>query len=79
MNTDTAGLRDFARRQVAAARRKARARQGAYVRVYQEDSGNAGLPARQMPAADAVIAWADIERRALDLRASGAGGTAGQL
>jgi hypothetical protein len=32
-----------------------------------------------MPAADAVIAWADIERRALDLRASGAGGTAGQL
>ena len=80
-----AGLRDFARRQVnridpaAAARRKARARQDAYVRLFQEDSGNAGLSARQMPAAEAVIAWANIERRALDLHAAGAEGTAGQL
>jgi hypothetical protein len=32
-----------------------------------------------MPAADAVIAWANIERRALDLHAAGAEGTAGQL
>ena len=32
-----------------------------------------------MPAADAVIAWANIERRALDLHAAGAAGTAGQL
>ncbi|HZR49553.1 MAG TPA: DUF222 domain-containing protein [Streptosporangiaceae bacterium] len=80
-----AGLRDFARRQVArldpdaATRRKERARQDAYVRIYQEDSGNAGLSARQMPAAEAVIAWANIERRALDLHAAGAEGTAGQL
>ncbi|HZR52317.1 MAG TPA: DUF222 domain-containing protein, partial [Streptosporangiaceae bacterium] len=80
-----AGLRDFARRQVmrldpdAAARRKARARQDAYVRIWQEDEGNAGLVARQMPAADAVLAWANIERRALDLHAAGAEGTAGQL
>ena len=80
-----AGLRDFARRQVtrldpdAVARRKERARQDAYVRLYQEDSGNAGLSARQMPAADAVIAWANIERRALDLHAAGEEGTTGQL
>ena len=80
-----AALRDFARRQVtrigpeAAGRSKERARQDAYVRIYQEDSGNAGLPARQMPAADAVLAWADIERRALDLHAAGTAGTAGQL
>ena len=80
-----AGLRDFARRQVArldpdaAARRKARARQDAYVRIWQEDSGNAGLCARQMPTADAVIAWQNIERRALDLHAAGVEGTAGQL
>jgi len=80
-----AGLRDFARRQVArldpdaATRRKERAREDAYVRVWQEDSGNAGLSARQMPAAEAVIAWQNIERRALDLHAAGAEGSAGQL
>ena len=32
-----------------------------------------------MPAADAAIAWQNIERRALDLHAAGAEGTAGQL
>jgi len=80
-----AGLRDFARRQVtrldpqAADRRKQRARRDAYVRFWQEDSGNAGLVARQMPTADAVIAWGNIERRALDLHAAGVEGTAGQL
>ena len=80
-----AGLRDFARRQVArldpeaAERRRARARQYAHVRLFQEDSGNAGLSAREMPAAEAVIAWANIERRALDLHAAGVEGTAGQL
>ena len=80
-----AGLRDFARRlvarldPVAAERRKVRARQDAHVRIWQEDSGNAGLSAREMPAAEAVIAWQNIERRALDLHAAGVEGTAGQL
>ena len=37
------------------------------------------LAARQMPAAEAVIAWQNIERRALDLHAAGVAGTAGQL
>ena len=80
-----AGLRDFSRRQVArldpaaAERRKANARQYAHVRLFQEDSGNAGLSARQMSAAEAVIAWQNIERRALDLHAAGVAGTAGQL
>ena len=80
-----AGLRDFARRQVlrldpgVAQRRKERERQDAHVRLWQEESGNAGLSARQMPAADAVIAWQNIERRALDLHAAGTEGTAGQL
>jgi hypothetical protein len=78
-------LRDFARRQVsrldpeAALRRKERARQNAHVTMWQEDSGNAGLSARQMPTGDAVIAWHNIERRAQDLRAAGVEGTAGQL
>jgi hypothetical protein len=80
-----AGLRDFARRQVArldpeaAARKKERGRRNAYVRAYQEDSGNMGLSAREMPNGDGQIAWQNIERRALDLHAAGDEGTAGQL
>ena len=80
-----AGLRDFARRQVmrldpdAAERRRVRARQDAHVRLFQEDSGNAGLSARELPAGEAVIAWQNIERRALGLHAAGIEGTAGQL
>ena len=80
-----AGLRDFARRQVmrldpeVMERRKERARQDAHVRIWEEESGNAGLSVRQMPAPDAVIVWANIERRALDLHAAGVAGTAGQL
>jgi len=79
------GLRDFARRQVArldpdaAARKKERARKDAYVRAFQEDSGNMGLSARQVPSADGVVAFQNIERRALDLHAAGIEGTAGQL
>src|ERR1700677_3734335 len=80
-----AGLRDFARRQVArldpeaAARKKDRGRREGYVRAFQEDSGNMGLSARELPNADGQIAWQNIERRALDLHAAGVEGTAGQL
>src|SRR6202453_5286269 len=80
-----AGLRDFARRQVArldpeaAVRKKDRGRRNAYVRAYQEDSGNMGLSARELPNADGQIAWQNIERRALDLHAAGVEGSAGQL
>src|ERR1700677_2729922 len=80
-----AGLRAFARRQVArldpeaAARKKDRGRREGYVRAFQEDSGNMGLSARELPNADGQIAWQNIERRALDLHAAGVEGTAGQL
>src|ERR1700677_2130580 len=80
-----AGLRDFARRQVArldpeaAARKKDRGRREGYVRAFQEDSGNMGLSARELPNADGLIAWQNIEKRALDLHAAGTEGTAGQL
>src|SRR6202453_3401544 len=79
------GLRDFARRQVArldpgaAVRKKDRGRREGYVRAFQEDSGNMGLSARELPNADGQIAWQNIERRALDLHAAGVEGTAGQL
>jgi hypothetical protein len=80
-----AGLRDFARRQVArldpeaAARRKERGRRDAYVRVWEEESGNMGLSAREMPTGDGQVAWQNIEERALDLRAAGMEGSTGQL
>jgi hypothetical protein len=80
-----AGLRDFARRQVArldpeaAARKKERGLRQAYVRAWQEESGNMGLSAREMPSGEGVIAWQNVEHRALDLRAAGVEGTVGQL
>jgi hypothetical protein len=78
-------LRDYARRQVArldpeaAVRRKERGRRNAYVRAWQEDSGNMGLSAREMPNGDGQVAWQNIETRALDLHAAGVPGTTGQL
>jgi hypothetical protein len=78
-------LRDYARRQVArldpdaAVRRKERGRRDAYVRAWQEESGNMGLSAREMPNGDGQIAWQNVEQRALDLRAAGVPGTTGQL
>jgi hypothetical protein len=43
----------------AAGRKKDRGRRDAYVRAYQEDSGNMGLSARELPNADGQIAWWD--------------------
>jgi Domain of unknown function (DUF222) len=80
-----AALRDFARRQVAridpdaAQRRKTRARRDGHVRFWKEDSGNAGMTAREMPAGPALIAWQHVEQRALDLRAAGHEGNLGEL
>jgi hypothetical protein len=85
MVRNPAALRDFARRQVARldpqaqVRRKEKALRKASVRVWQEDSGNMALSAREMPNRDGQIAWQNIERRALDLHAAGMPGTTGQL
>jgi hypothetical protein len=85
MLRNPAALRDFARRQVAKldpqaqARRKEKALRKASVRVWQEDSGNLAMSAREMPNGDGQIAWQNVERRALDLCAAGMPGTAGQL
>jgi hypothetical protein len=85
MVRNPAALRDFARRQVtrldpqAQVRRKEKALRKASVRVWQEDSGNMALSAREMPNGDGQIAWQNIERRALDLHAAGMPGTTGQL
>jgi hypothetical protein len=85
MVRNPAALRDFARRQVARldpeaqVRRKEKALRKASVRVWQEDSGNMALSAREMPNGDGQIAWQNVERRALDLHAAGMPGTTGQL
>jgi hypothetical protein len=85
MVRNPAALRDFARRQVARldpeaqVRRKEKALRKASVRVWQEDTGNMGLSAREMPNGDGQVAWQNIERRALALHAAGMAGTTGQL
>ena len=67
MVRNPAALRDFARREVgrldpeALVRRKEKALRKASVRVWEEDSGNMGLSAREMPNGDGQIAWQNIE------------------
>jgi Domain of unknown function (DUF222) len=63
----------------SAARRKEAARRGAEVRRFREESGNAGMIARELPSAEVLASWQHIEQRALDLRAAGAQGTLQEL
>jgi Domain of unknown function (DUF222) len=59
----------------AAKKRKAAARQDAHVRRFREDSGNAGMVARELPPDEVLASWQHVEQRALDLRAAGLPGT----
>ena len=63
----------------AAARRKEEAKREAYVRRFREDSGNAGMVARELPPDEALASWQHVEQRALDLRAAGLPGTLREL
>jgi len=63
----------------AARRRKESAKQEAHVRRFREDSGNAGLVAREMPCDEVLASWQHVEQRALDLRAAGVPGTLREL
>ncbi|HYB17771.1 MAG TPA: DUF222 domain-containing protein [Streptosporangiaceae bacterium] len=63
----------------AAQRRKETARQDAHVRRFREDSGNAGIVARELPSAEVLASWQHVEQRALDLRAAGVPGTLQEL
>ncbi|MBV9445096.1 MAG: DUF222 domain-containing protein [Streptosporangiaceae bacterium] len=60
-------------------RKEEAAKRDAHVRLFREDSGNAGLMARELPAADALASWQHIEQRALDLRAAGVEGSLREL
>jgi Domain of unknown function (DUF222) len=79
-------LRSAARRLVlkldpdAARRRKeTAARRDAQVRRFREDSGNAGMIARELPPDEVLAAWQHLDQRARDLRAAGMPGSIREL
>ena len=49
-------------------KRKEAAHREAHVRRFQEESGNAGMVARELPSDEALARWQHVEQRALDLR-----------
>src|SRR5580693_2738338 len=63
----------------SAERRKEAAKQDAHVRRFREDSGNAGMVARELPPDEVLASWQHVEQRALDLRAAGIPGTLQEL
>jgi uncharacterized protein DUF222 len=63
----------------SAARRKEAARRDAQVRRFREESGNAGMIARELPSAEVLASWQHVEQRARDLRAAGVEGTLQEL
>jgi hypothetical protein len=63
----------------AARKRKEAAKQEAHVRRFREDSGNAGMVARELPSDEVLASWQHVEQRALDLRAAGMPGTLQEL
>ena len=58
-----------------ARKRKEAARREAHVRRFREDSGNAGMVARELPSDEVLASWQHVEQRALDLRAAGLPGS----
>ncbi len=56
-------------------KRKEAAKREAHVRRFQEESGNAGMVARELPSDEVLASWQHVEQRALDLRAAGIPGT----
>jgi Domain of unknown function (DUF222) len=63
----------------AARKRKDAASGDAHVRRFREDSGNAGMVARELPPDEVLASWRHVEQRALDLRAAGIPGTLQEL
>jgi uncharacterized protein DUF222 len=65
---------DLARR-----RKEEQAKREAHVRRFREDSGNAGMVARELPPDEVLASWQHVEQRALDLRAGGIPGSLREL
>ncbi len=60
-------------------RRKQARRREAHVRPFREESGNAGMVARELPSDEVLASWQHVEQRALDLRAAGVPGSLREL
>ncbi len=54
-----------------ARKRKEAARREAHVRRFREESGNAGMVARELPSDKVLASWQHVEQRAQELRAAG--------
>jgi hypothetical protein len=63
----------------SAERRKQARRKEAHVRPFREDSGNAGMTARELPSDEVLASWQHVDQRARDLRAAGIPGTLREL
>jgi len=63
----------------SAERRKDQASRDAHVRRFREDSGNAGMVARELPPDEVLASWQHVDQRAHDLRAAGVPGTLEEL
>src|SRR5579862_2583771 len=64
----------------AARRRKeTAAKREAEVRRFREDSGNAGMIARELPCDEVLASWQHVDQRARDLRAAGMPGSLREL
>ena len=64
----------------AARRRKEdAAKREAEVRRFREDSGNAGMIARELPCDEVLASWQHVDQRAHDLRAAGMPGSLREL
>ena len=59
----------------AARKRKEAAKREAHVRRFREESGNAGMVARELPSDEVLAGWQHVEQRALELRAGGMPGS----
>jgi len=60
-------------------RKQARRKNDAHVRPFREESGNAGMTARELPSDEVLASWQHVEQRALDLRAAGVPGSLREL
>ena len=60
-------------------RKEAAAQHLAEVRRYREDSGNAGMIARELPCDEILASWQHVDQRARDLRAAGLPGSLREL
>jgi Domain of unknown function (DUF222) len=63
----------------AVRKRKEAGKRQTHVRPFRENSGNAGMVARELPSDEVLASWQHVEQRALDLRAAGVPGSLREL